>query len=95
MAQPKPLLALAALFLLPACAQDSGDVGLGRACAAGLDLGYRELRQAEADGFSSSVKWTKAASLLSAAKVQEQFEEYGNCVDKVGKARRYLSEIRG
>jgi len=84
-------------ILLAACShsQESGDVGLGRACAAGLDAGYRELNQAKADGFSGKVKWSKAASLLGAAKVQEQFEEYQNCVDKVGKARRYLSELRG
>jgi len=91
-----PSIACAAMIvLLTACSQESGDVGLGRACAAGLDAGYRDLNRAEVDGLSGSVKWSKAASLLAAAKVQEQFEEYQNCVAKVGKARRYLSELRG
>jgi len=78
------------IFILAGCTQDRGDVGLGPQCAAGLDAGYRELNHAEANGLSGSVAWSKAASLLAAAKVQQQFEEYGNCVVKVNKARAYL-----
>jgi hypothetical protein len=81
-------------LLLAGCSQDRGDVGLGGQCSAGLDAGYRELNQAEADGFSGAVTWSKAASLLGAAKIQQQFEEYQNCVLKVQKARRYLQEMR-
>ncbi len=83
------------ILLLAGCSQDRGDVGLGGQCSAGLDAGYRELNQAEADGFSGALTWSKAASLLGAAKIQQQFEEYQNCVLKVQKARRYLREIRG
>ncbi|MBK0400867.1 hypothetical protein H0I76_16830 [Limibaculum sp. M0105] len=75
------------------CSGDSADYGLGPACAGGLEAGYRELNQAEADGLSGSVKWSKAASLLAAAKVQEQFGEYQNCVIKVREARAFLREI--
>jgi hypothetical protein len=82
------------IFLLAGCTQDRGDVGLGGQCSAGLDAGYQELNQAEADGFSGAVTWSKAASLLGAAKIQQQFEEYQNCVLKVQKARRYLQEMR-
>ena len=53
------------------------------------------MNQAEADGFSGALTWSKAASLLGAAKIQQQFEEYQNCVLKVQKARRYLREMRG
>ncbi len=83
------------ILLLAGCSQDRGDVGLGGQCSAGLEAGYRELNQAEADGFSGALAWSKAASLLGVAKIQEQFEEYQNCVLKVQKARRYLREIRG
>jgi hypothetical protein len=82
------------ILILAGCSQDRGDVGLRNQCSAGLDAGYRELNRAEADGFSGALTWSKAASLLSVAKVQEQFEEYQNCVLKVQKARRYLREIR-
>ena len=83
------------ILFLAACSQDRGDVGLGGQCSAGLDAGYRELNQAEADGFSGALTWSRAASLLGAAKIQQQFEEYQNCVLKVHKARRYLREMRG
>ena len=83
------------VLLLAGCSQEQADAGLGGQCSDGLDAGYRELNQANADGFGSAVKWSKAASLLGAAKVQEQFEEYQNCVLKVRKARQYLREIRG
>lgn len=84
-----------AAFLVTGCSQDRGDIGLGPTCAAELDAGYRELNRAEADGLSGTVRWTKAASLLGAAKVQQQFEEYQNCVLKARKARDYLSGVRG
>lgn len=87
-----PALFLAA-FLAIGCSQDRGDIGLGPTCAAELEAGYRELNRAEADGLSGTVRWTKAASLLAAAKVQEQFEEYQNCVLKARKAQQYLGEM--
>lgn len=81
---------LLTILILAGCTQDRGDIGLGAACADGLDAGYRELNQAEANGLSGSVAWSKAATLLAAAKVQQQFEEYQNCVVKVRSARGYL-----
>lgn len=92
-----PLSAIAAAILLAVagCSGDRADQGLGPACAGGLEAGYDELGRAEADGLSGSVKWSKAASLLAAAKVQEQFGEYQNCVIKVREARGFLREIRG
>jgi len=96
MSLTRPTIAAALILTaLSACTGEREERGLRTACEGGLDIAYRELNQAEADGFSSSVKWTKAASLLAAAKVQEQFEEYQNCVEKVAQAREYLREIRG
>jgi hypothetical protein len=83
------------ILLLAGCTPDRGDIGFRNQCSTGLDAGYRELSQAEADGFGGAVTWTKAASLLGAAKIQQQFEEYQNCVIKVNKARQYVRELRG
>jgi len=93
--KPAWLAIATAAFLVAGCTQDRGDIGLGPACAAQIDAGYHELGTAEADGLSSSVTWSKAASLLGAAKIQQQFEEYQNCVLKARKARKYLAQIRG
>jgi len=92
-----PLLrAIAAVILtlgLSACAGEAGDRGLGPSCASGLSAASKELKAAKVAGFGSTLEWTKAASLISAAKVQEQFGEYQNCVQKTRDARRFISRI--
>lgn len=84
--------ALTALALV-ACAGDAADRGLGPSCASGLSTATKELKAAKAAGFSDSLEWSKAASLISAAKIQEQFGEYQNCVQKTRDARRFISKI--
>lgn len=83
----------AATLLLAACAGDPEDRGLGPSCASGLDAAGRALSKAKAAGLADSVNWGKAASLISAAKVQQQFSEYKNCVVKTREAQRLLREI--
>ncbi len=70
--------------------------GMERQCAQGLDIAYRELDFAKAKGFGGTVDWAKAATLLAAAKTQQQFEKYPNCVEKVKRARFYIkrSQVR-
>lgn len=85
--------AVLVIIALTACSGEPGEASLGPACANGLVQADRELRAAEAKGLSGTVKWTKAAALLGAAKVQEQFEEYQNCVIKVRNARAYLRDL--
>ena len=66
--------------------------GMDIKCIKGLKVAYRELNFAEAKGFSGTVAWSKAASLLTAAKVQQQFEKWPNCVNKVERARYYIKQ---
>ena len=61
-----------------------------KACARGIEAGYVALQKTENLDLGGTVQWTKAASLLSAAKVQLEFERYPNCLDKVARARAYL-----
>lgn len=81
-------LGVSALFLT-ACGEP-GEQRLGPACAGGLDQAQGELNRAKADGIGDAVKWSKAAALIAAARVQEGFEEYQNCVIKVREARAYI-----
>ncbi len=83
---------LALASLLTACAGQPDRPNLARQCEAGLSQAGKELDLAKAKGFSGTVEWAKAASLLSAAAVQKQFEKYPNCVEKVKKARYYIRE---
>jgi hypothetical protein len=88
-----PAAVAAIAWSLIGCAGDPADRGLGPNCAAGLDAANKALGRAKAAGLSDSVNWGKAASLISAAKIQQQFSEYQNCVVKTREARRLLREI--
>jgi hypothetical protein len=59
-------------------------------CSDGLSTAYQELDYANTNGFSGTVEYTKAASLLGAAKIQKEFGKYPNCIDKVQRARAYI-----
>ncbi|MEM7057716.1 MAG: hypothetical protein AAF557_09015 [Pseudomonadota bacterium] len=89
------IICLAALtaMMVTACTGESSERSLGPACRDGLAAGNQELKDAKARGLSGAVGWTKAASLLAAAKLQQQFEEYQNCVVKVREARGYIREL--
>ncbi|HUT50510.1 MAG TPA: hypothetical protein VM325_14310 [Alphaproteobacteria bacterium] len=64
-------------------------------CSRGLATANGELRSARVRGLGGTANWSKAASLLTAAKIQYEFEHYPNCVDKVRRARFYLGRLRG
>jgi hypothetical protein len=83
------LLSAALCLSLGACAR-MAPTSQAEACASGLNQGFSELDDAKAKGFGGTVRLVKAASLLSAAKVQQQFEKYPNCIDKVQRARKYI-----
>jgi hypothetical protein len=79
--------------LLAACT-GSDPQSQAAACHNGINQAYNEFEQAKTEGFGGAVAMTKAGSLLAAAKVQEQFEEYTNCIEKVGRARQYIRQAR-
>ncbi len=84
-----------ALSLGAGCAGKLKSSPQGRQCSRGLDAAYAEIRAAKADGLGGTLDLTKAASLLTAAKVQYEFEHYPNCIDKVRRARAYIKISRG
>lgn len=85
---------LLAGVLLASCAGNP-DSGAARRCSGGLDAAYGELERAKVDGFNGTVEWSKAASLLTAAKVQYEFGKYPNCIEKVNRARNFIRNARG
>ena len=76
--------------ILSAC-MDAGDRGLGPACEAGLAEAERELSAAKANSIGKAIDWARAASLIAAARTQQQFNEYQNCVLKTKTARRLVT----
>lgn len=90
----RAVIALVGIAMLSACTGEAGERDLAAACRYQLDQAGRELSHAKAQGFGDSVAWSKAASLLAAAKVQQTFEEYQNCLEKSRQARQYLASIQ-
>ena len=91
---PKSILKLTLLiglssFIFSGCATVHNE-RLASQCSSGLATANAELEQAKVKGFSSTVAWTKAAALLAAAKIQQQFDKYPNCINKVARARYYI-----
>lgn len=86
------LTLIAVVSFAAGCSGQPNRPDLAKQCSNGLRQASNELDLAKAKGFSGTVEWAKAASLLSAAAVQEQFEKYPNCIEKVTKARFYIRE---
>ncbi len=70
------------------------DSSLATQCENGLEVAYKELDYAKANGFDGTVEYSKAASLLGAAKIQSEFGKYPNCIEKVQRARAYIGKSR-
>ena len=83
-------LVLIALVALPGC-MEPGDRGLGPACESALAAAERDLKSAKANSIGSVIDWAKAATLIGAARTQQQFNEFQNCWIKAKKAREILS----
>jgi hypothetical protein len=76
---------------LNACA---GKTQFRSACAAEVDAAWSELSIAKADGFSGTVSYTKALSLITAARTMQAVENFDNCYNNAKDARFYLRESR-
>ncbi len=63
---------------------------LANQCEHLLNQAEKELTDAKAAGFSSTMAVTKAAGLISAARVQQTFDKFPNCIDKANRAIKYL-----
>ena len=81
---------------LAAAAGCAGDPGSSQArqCENGIGIAYKELDFAKAKGLDGTVEYSKAAGLLTAAKVQFEFGKYPNCIDKVDRARAFIGRSR-
>jgi hypothetical protein len=83
-----PMVAI--VMVLSGC-MDAADRGLGPACEANLSAAESALRRAKANRIGKAIDWAKAATLIGAARTQQQFSEYQNCLLKARKAREILS----
>jgi hypothetical protein len=88
-------VAVLMLFMLATAARAEGNKGgLEAECENGLRAAGRELDIAKARGLGGTWEITKAATLLTGAKVQSEFGKYPNCIDKVRRARAFIARSR-
>lgn len=87
----RSMVLLLSLGLLAGCA---GKTHNRSACASQLDAAWAELNLAKAEGFAGTVSYSKALTLITGAKTQQQFEGYTGCKRKAQKARFYIRESR-
>lgn len=78
-------------LVLAGCA---GKTAYRGSCASQLGSAWAEFDLAKAEGFAGTVSYSKALSLLTAAKTQQQFEAYEGCTSKSERARFYIRESR-
>ena len=88
--QPK-VVAFIALIMLAAC-MESGDRGLQPACEATIFVAERELKAAKANKIGRAIDWAKAATLIAAARTQQQFNEFQSCLIKVRSAQEIIAQ---
>ena len=82
-------LLIAVMFLVAGCATNPASKS-ARQCQDGLKIANKELDFAKAKGFSGTVEYSKAATLLTGAAIQYEFGKYPNCINKVERARRFI-----
>lgn len=80
---------LLTIFLISGCEVNPASQS-ARQCNDGVKQAYKELNIAKVNGFSGTVEYTKAATLLTGASIQYEFGKYNNCINKVQRARRFI-----
>jgi len=83
-------IAVTTVAVLASGCASNPDSSLAEQCHSGLNAAYSELDYAKTVGLDGTVEYTKAASLLGAAKIQYEFGKYPNCIDKVNRARAFI-----
>nr|WP_202944195.1 hypothetical protein [Cellvibrio japonicus] len=72
----------------------AGKTQFREACAQEVDAAWSELSIAEAEGFSGTVSYTKALSLITGARTMQTVENFDNCFNQAKQARFYIRESR-
>ncbi|MGD9330736.1 MAG: hypothetical protein PVJ53_05455 [Desulfobacterales bacterium] len=88
------IVILATLMIMVAVGCAGGPKPYRNQCADELDLAWFELSLAEAEGFAGTVSYSKALSLLTAAKTMQTVENFDSCYNQAQKARYYIQESR-
>ncbi len=82
------LAILCIAFSLASCA---GKTEFRSSCDSESDAAWNELSIAKAKGFGGTLSYTKALSLLTAARTMQSVENFDACYRNAKKAREYIA----
>jgi len=86
------LIVLCSLLALGACS--ATPTSYRATCASEVDAAWDELSIAKAAGFAGGVSYTKALSLITAARSMQAVENFDGCYKNAQKARFYIRESK-
>lgn len=84
-------LCLLTITALTACA---GKTQFRSACDKEIEAAWSELSIAKTDGFSGTISYTKAFSLITAARTMQTVENFDSCYNNAKDARFYIRQSR-
>lgn len=83
------LISISCALLVMSCASKPE---FRSSCATESDTAWKELSLAKAKGFGGTVSYTKALSLLTAARTMQVAENFDACYSNAKKAREYIND---
>ena len=60
-------------------------------CNSNISAATAELEKASKEANKQSILWSRANSLIAAAKIQQKSEEFPGCINKTAQARHYIN----
>lgn len=81
---------IAIFTLLSGCAAIN-EVQLADRCNSSLSTANAELKKAQNGNMIRAESLSTAASLISSARIQQQYERYPTCINKTARAMYYIS----
>lgn len=90
----KPLICLSLITLASSLTACAGKTQFRSACDKEVETAWSELSIAKAEGFSGTLSYTKALSLITAARAKQAVENFDGCYNSAKDARFYIVESR-
>lgn len=94
MAVRSPLSCFCLVVIIASLSACAGKTQFRSACDKEVEAAWSELSIAKADGFSGTLSYTKAFSLITAARAKQAVENFNGCYNSAKDARFYILQSR-
>lgn len=94
MAVRKFFISISLLVLALGLSACAGKTQFRSACDKEVEAAWSELSIAKAEGFSGTLSYTKAFSLITAARAKQAVENFDGCYNSAKDARFYILQSR-